>query len=49
VAPLLRLQERLLRRLRSTGDRAPKAVITIAASDLSQAALESTAAVEAML
>ena len=49
VAPLLHLQERLLRRLRSTGDRVPKAVITIDASDLSQAALASTAAVEAML
>jgi len=49
VAPLLHLQERLLRRLRSTGDRVPKALITIDASDLSQAAIESTAAVEAML
>ena len=49
VAPLLHLQDRLLRRLRSPGSRVPKAVLTIDASDLSQAALESTAAVEAML
>lgn len=49
VAPLLQLQDRLLRRLRTPGVRGPKAVITIDASDLSQAALESTAAVEAMI
>jgi len=49
VAPLLQLQDRLLRRLRAPSGRAPKAVITIDASDLSRAALESMAAVEAML
>jgi 2-amino-4-hydroxy-6-hydroxymethyldihydropteridine diphosphokinase len=49
VAPLLQLQDRLLRRLRAAFGRAPKAVLTIDASDLSRAALESMAAVEAML
>jgi 2-amino-4-hydroxy-6-hydroxymethyldihydropteridine diphosphokinase len=49
VAPLLQLQDRLLQRLRTTSGRAPKAVLTIDASDLSRAALESMAAVEAML
>jgi hypothetical protein len=41
-----------VRRLRTTGDRgsrAPKAVITIDAGDISRAALEAIAAVEAML
>jgi 2-amino-4-hydroxy-6-hydroxymethyldihydropteridine diphosphokinase len=49
VAPLLHLQDRLLRRLRAPAARGPKAVITIDASDLCRAALESTAAVEAMI
>jgi 2-amino-4-hydroxy-6-hydroxymethyldihydropteridine diphosphokinase len=52
VAPLLRVQERLLRRLRTTGGRGPrtpKAVITVEANDLSRAAAEATAAIEAML
>ena len=52
LTPLLRIQDRLVRRLRTTGDRgsrAPKAVITIDAGDISRAALEAIAAVEAML
>ena len=49
VASLLHLQERLLQRLRSPARREPKAVLVVDASDLSRAALESTAAVEAML
>lgn len=52
VAELLRLQDRLLRRLRSAGDRGPrlpKAVITVQSGDLCRAAAEATAAVEAML
>jgi hypothetical protein len=46
------VQERLLRRLRTTGGRGPrtpKAVITVEANDLSRAAAEATAAIEAML
>jgi 2-amino-4-hydroxy-6-hydroxymethyldihydropteridine diphosphokinase len=52
VAPLLRWQERLVRRLRCPGERgprAPKAVITIDARDPQRAAVEAIAAVEAML
>jgi 2-amino-4-hydroxy-6-hydroxymethyldihydropteridine diphosphokinase len=52
VAPLMRLQDRLIRRLRAAGERGPrtpKAVILIDATDLARAAVEATAAVEAML
>lgn len=52
VAHLLRLQNRLERRLRCPTERcprAPKAVIAIPADDLAQATAEATAAVEAML
>lgn len=52
VAAALRLQERLVRRLRCPsehGPRAPKAVVAIDAADLGQAANEAIAAVEAML
>ena len=52
VSHLLRLQERIERRLRCPADRcprAPKAVIAIKADDLGQAAADATAAVEAML
>jgi hypothetical protein len=52
AAALVRLQERLVRRLRCPGERlphAPKAVIAIDAGDLVQAAADATAAVEAML
>jgi 2-amino-4-hydroxy-6-hydroxymethyldihydropteridine diphosphokinase len=52
VAPLMRLQDRLIRRLRSAterGPRTPKAVILVDASDLARATDEATAAVEAML
>ena len=52
VLQLLRLQDRLARRLRCPGERdpsAPKAVVAIDAADLAQAAAEATAAVEAML
>jgi 2-amino-4-hydroxy-6-hydroxymethyldihydropteridine diphosphokinase len=52
VAAVMQLQERLERRLRCPSDRcprAPKAVITIAADDLAQAAAEATAAAEAMV
>ena len=52
VADLVRLQERIERRLRCPADRcprAPKAVIAINADDLGQAAADATAAVEAML
>jgi len=51
VAYLLRVQERLERRLRCPSDRcprAPKAVIAINAKDLGQATADATAAVEAM-
>jgi 2-amino-4-hydroxy-6-hydroxymethyldihydropteridine diphosphokinase len=49
---LVRLQERLERRLRCPADRcprAPKAVVTVYAGDLARAAADATAAVEAML
>jgi 2-amino-4-hydroxy-6-hydroxymethyldihydropteridine diphosphokinase len=52
AAALMRLQERLERRLRCPSDRcprAPKAVIPIGADDLATAAADATAAVEAML
>mgnify|MGYP006275672203 CR=1 FL=1 len=49
VAPLMRLQDRLLSRLRAPGARAPRAVITIDAADLARATLDAVAAVEAML
>lgn len=52
AAALVRLQERLERRLRCPSDRcprAPKAVILIEADDLARAAGDATAAVEAML
>lgn len=52
VAPLLRRQERLVRRLRCPGERgprAPRAVITIDARDPQRAVAEAIAAVEAML
>lgn len=49
VAPLLRLQDRLLRRLADRGPLTPKAVVTVDAADLANAAAEATAAVEAML
>jgi len=52
VAAALRLQERLVRRLRCPGERSarsPKAVVAIDAADLGQAAGEAIAAVEAML
>ena len=52
AAALMRLQERLERRLRCPSDRcprAPKAVIPIEADDLAAAAADATAAVEAML
>ena len=52
VAGLMRMQDRLVRRLRSRDDRsprAPKAVVIVPADDLGQAAAEATAAVEAML
>ncbi|MFM1903379.1 MAG: hypothetical protein RLZZ440_1279 [Planctomycetota bacterium] len=52
VSRLVAIQQRLERRLRCPAERcpqAPKAVITIAADDLSQAAADATAAVEAML
>ena len=52
AAALVRLQDRLVRRLRSPGERlprAPKAVIAIDSGDLVQAAADATAAVEAML
>jgi len=52
AAALARLQERLERRLRCPLDRcprAPKAVVTIAADDLTTAAADATAAVEAMV
>jgi 2-amino-4-hydroxy-6-hydroxymethyldihydropteridine diphosphokinase len=51
-AALADAQERLVRRLRGPGPRgprAPKAVVTVDASDLSQAVAEATAAVEAMV
>jgi 2-amino-4-hydroxy-6-hydroxymethyldihydropteridine diphosphokinase len=49
---LMRIQERLVRRLRCPGERAPrapKAVVPIDARDLGRAVAEATAAVEAML
>jgi 2-amino-4-hydroxy-6-hydroxymethyldihydropteridine diphosphokinase len=52
MAPLMRLQERLIRRLRAAGERderTPKAVILVDASDLARATDEAIAAVEAML
>ncbi|MFM7205762.1 MAG: 2-amino-4-hydroxy-6-hydroxymethyldihydropteridine diphosphokinase [Planctomycetaceae bacterium] len=52
VSALLRMQDRLLRHVRSAmppGRRPPRAAIVIDASDLAQAAAEATAAVEAML
>jgi 2-amino-4-hydroxy-6-hydroxymethyldihydropteridine diphosphokinase len=52
VARLMRLQDRLGRRLRCPAERCPrgpKAVISIPADDLGRAAAEATAAVEAML
>jgi len=52
AAPLLRLQERLVRRLCRPGERlpgTPKAVIVVEAADLARAADEAIAAVEAML
>ena len=52
VAPLVALQERLVRHLRGPGPRgprAPKAVIVVDASDIARAAAEATAAVEAMV
>ncbi|MFM8414254.1 MAG: 2-amino-4-hydroxy-6-hydroxymethyldihydropteridine diphosphokinase [Planctomycetota bacterium] len=52
AAALVRLQERLERRLRCPADRcprAPKAVISIGADDLAAATADATAAVEAML
>lgn len=49
AAALVRLQDRLLNRLRGAAARTPRAVITVDATDLSQAAAESIAAVEAML
>jgi 2-amino-4-hydroxy-6-hydroxymethyldihydropteridine diphosphokinase len=52
AAPLLELQERLVRRLRCPGERGPrtpKAVITIDGRDTRRAAAEAIAAVEAML
>jgi 2-amino-4-hydroxy-6-hydroxymethyldihydropteridine diphosphokinase len=52
AAALMRLQERLERRLRCPSNRcprAPKAVVTIDARDLARATGEATAAVEAML
>lgn len=51
-AALADAQERLVRRLRGPGPRGPraaKAVVTVDASDLSQAVAEATAAVEAMV
>ena len=51
-AALAALQERLVRRLRGPGPRsvlAPKAVVTVDASDLTRAVAEATAAVEAMV
>lgn len=52
VATLVRMQERLVNRLRSRearSPRAPKAVVVVPADDLGRAAAEATAAVEAML
>ena len=50
VADLVRLQDRLLARLRcgkQAGDRGPHAVVVVAADDLSRAIAEAIAAVEA--
>jgi 2-amino-4-hydroxy-6-hydroxymethyldihydropteridine diphosphokinase len=52
VATLMRMQERLVERLRSRearSPRAPKAVVVVPADDLGRATAEATAAVEAML
>ena len=52
VAPLMRLQDRLVRRLCSPGERlpqAPRAVIVVDAADAARAADDAIAAVEAML
>jgi 2-amino-4-hydroxy-6-hydroxymethyldihydropteridine diphosphokinase len=52
VAALMRLQDKLIRRLRTSGERdqrTPKAVIPVDASDLARATDEAIAAVEAML
>jgi 2-amino-4-hydroxy-6-hydroxymethyldihydropteridine diphosphokinase len=52
VAALVRMQERLVDRLRSRegrSPRAPKAVVVVPADDLGRATAEATAAVEAML
>jgi 2-amino-4-hydroxy-6-hydroxymethyldihydropteridine diphosphokinase len=52
VATFVRMQERLVNRLRSRearSPRAPKAVVVVPADDLGRAAAEATAAVEAML
>ena len=52
VAHLLRLQDRLVRRLRCPDERrprTPKAVVLVDAADLTQAVAEATAAVEAMV
>ena len=52
VAALVRMQERLVARLRSRearSPRAPKAVVVVPADDLGRATAEATAAVEAML
>ena len=51
-AALVNLQDRLVRRLRGPGPRsplAPKAVVTVDASDMTRAVAEATAAVEAMV
>jgi hypothetical protein len=51
-AALASLQDRLVRRLRGPGPRgplAPKAVVTVDASDMTRAVAEATAAVEAMV
>jgi 2-amino-4-hydroxy-6-hydroxymethyldihydropteridine diphosphokinase len=52
AAALANLQDRLVRRLRGPGPRsplAPKAVVTVDASDMARAVAEATAAVEAMV